>query len=210
MRRTAVAVALALATTLSVAPCAADADVAWRRAAIETDDGTPVTFVSNDVATEIFLARGDVPSGTTPDPFVRMGVVPLTAKLSPGIYTVETASPKASTGHQRLFVEQGAPLRVEVHAGDATLKTIGTTLIGLGVVAAILGVVAIVSISPNDQSYNRFGIGLPLVIGGAAGAGLGWVLIGAGSTSVSAPHLPPAVAPPRTSGAPGVSLVVRF
>jgi hypothetical protein len=211
MRRTAAAVTIALATTVPFAPCAAGADeTPSKRAAIEAEDGTPVTFESSDVATEVFLAPGDVQAGTMPDPFVRMGVVPLTVKLAPGVYTVETASAKASMGHQRLFVEQGAPLRVEVRPGDASVKTIGTTLIGLGVVATILGVVAIVSISPNDQNYNRFGIGLPLVIGGAAGAGLGWVLIGAGSTSIVAPHLPPAVAPRGTSSVRGLSLVVRF
>jgi hypothetical protein len=70
--------------------------------------------------------------------------------------------------------------------------------------------VALVSISPNDQNYNRFGIGLPLVFGGLAGAGLGWALISAGSTSIVAPHLPPAGLPQKNGAALGASLVVRF
>jgi hypothetical protein len=185
-------------------------DLASKRATIEAADGTQVEIVSKDVATEVFLARGDVPGGTLPDPFVRMGVVPVTVKLAPGIYTVETSSATSSMGHERIFVEQGSPLRVEVKSGDAMVKTIGTTLIGLGVVATVLGVVAIVSISPHDENYNRFAIGLPLVIGGVAGAGLGWALVSAGSTSIVAPHLPPGAMPRGAGAVHGVSLVLRF
>ena len=37
------------------------------RPAIEFADGVPVTFTSKDPSTEIYLAHGDVPVGTTPD-----------------------------------------------------------------------------------------------------------------------------------------------
>jgi hypothetical protein len=173
-------------------------------------EGTSVTFTSKDVATEIFLARGDVPAGARPDPFQRLGVVPVTVNLAPGVYTVETSSPTSSTGHERLFVEQGAPLHVEVRSGDATVKTMGTILIGLGVVAVALGVVAIVSISPNDQHYDRFGIGLPLMLGGAAGAGLGFAFTALGATNIQAPHVPPNRSHPGMGPGVGGALVLRF
>ena len=85
----------------------------------------PVTFVSKDPAMEIYIAHGDVPARTFPDPFEKVGVVPVTVKLSPGQYTIETASAKSSTGHERLQVESNAPLTVDVHGGDAMVKAFG-------------------------------------------------------------------------------------
>jgi hypothetical protein len=158
---------------------------------------------------EIFLARGDVPARTVPDPFERVGHVPLTVQLAPGVYTVESESPRSSTGHGRFFVEEGAPLTVQVRPGDATVKVLGSALIGLGVVAAALGVVALVAISPHDENYDRFGIGLPLLLGGVGGACAGWAMTALGSTDVYAPHLPPGM-PARSHAGFGASFVWRF
>jgi hypothetical protein len=160
---------------------------------------------------EIYIAHGDVPARTFPDPFEKVGVVPVTVKLAPGQYTIETASAKSSTGHERLTVEANAPLTVDVHGGDAMVKAFGSVFIALGVVATLLGVVAIVSISPNDAHYNRWAIGLPLVLGGVGVAGLGVGMTAAGSTDIVAPHLPPGgavKAHPMTSWGP--TLTVRF
>jgi len=154
------------------------------RPAIEFANGVDVTFTSKDVSTGIYLAHGDVPVGTTPDPFERVGLAPLTLKLAPGTYTLESGSPTASTGHQRFVVEQGKPLAIEVRPGSAGLKTIGGVFIGLGVVSMILGVIAIVSFSPGDSTYNRFGIGLPLLLGGAGVGGVGLTMAAVGASDV--------------------------
>ncbi len=154
-------------------------------------EGTPVTFESKSASTVIYLAHGEVPSRADPDPFERIGVAPLTVRLAPGTYTVETEGPTQSTGHQRLVVEHDAPFTVEVHPGDASLKLVGGALIALGVVSILLGIVAIVSISKDDSGYDRWGIGLPLGIGGAAGTAVGLGLSAMGSTDVYASHLPP-------------------
>ncbi len=215
MNRSAGALAVAsLAVPLAFAwtdPAAAE-EGSSKRARIEEPDGTTVTFMStNDDAMEIFLARGDVPGGAQPDPFERLGRAPLTIKLAPGVYTVEAESPTSSTGHERVFVEQGTPVQVRVRGGNATVKATGTVLVGLGVVAVVLGIVAIVSISPNDQHYDRFGIGIPLAVGGAAGAGIGWALTALGTTNIQSPHSPPGGLPTRSApSAMGGSLVLRF
>jgi hypothetical protein len=151
---------------------------------IESPGGVPVTVTSRGPSTEIFIAHGDVPAGAVPDPFERVGVAPLDLQLAPGTYTMETASPTASGGHQRFAIEAGAPMTVQVRPGDANVKGIGSVLIGLGVVSVLLGVVAIVSISPDDSHYNRFGIGLPLLLGGAGGACLGVAMTALGSTDI--------------------------
>jgi len=179
-------------------------------ARIEAPDGVPVSFTSADPTMRIYIAHGDVPA-SAPGAFERAGVVPLTLRLAPGTYTVEAESPKASTGHQRFLVEPAAPMSIEVRSGDVTVKTIGTVLIALGIVTAVLGVVAIVSISSDDSHYDRFGIGLPLLLGGAGGAGLGFGLSALGSTEVRVPRLPPGGAQrpaPVTTVVPG--LVLRF
>jgi hypothetical protein len=152
--------------------------------------GVEVTITSKDPATEIYLAHGDVPIGTYPDPYERIGLAPITIKLAAGTYSIETASPTQSTGHERFMVEQGRPQHIEVRPGDANVKAVGAVIAGLGVVSIVLGVVAIVSFSPDDSSYNRFGIGLPLILGGAAGCGIGIGMTVLGATSVHVEHQP--------------------
>jgi hypothetical protein len=174
-------------------------------ASFESPEGVPVTFVSDDVSMRIYLAHGEVPAHADPDPFVRIGNVPLTLRLAPGTYTIEAESPTTSTGHDRFLVEPGAPMRVEVRPGNASVKTFGGVFIALGVVATVLGVVALVSISASDTHYDRWGIGLPLVIGGPAVGVLGYGMTALGSTDIRVPHLPPGGAPPR--GAPQAGIV---
>jgi hypothetical protein len=185
LSRRAFALALLVSTAnVAIAPTARGQSGPPARPAIEFANGVDVAFTSKDVSTEIYLAHGDVPVGTTPDPFERVGLAPLTLKLSPGTYTLESGSPTASTGHQRFVVEQGKPLAIEVRPGSAGLKTIGGVFIGLGVVSMILGVIAIVSFSPGDSTYNRFGVGLPLLLGGAGVGGVGLTMAAVGASDV--------------------------
>jgi hypothetical protein len=204
----AAAAALVVLAAQAALPSRALAQAAER--SIEAPDGVPVTITSTDPTTEIYLAHGDVPARSLPDPFVRVGRVPAALKLAPGTYSIETTSVTASGSHERFYVESGAPIAVEVRPGNALVKTIGSGLVVFGVVAVLLGIVAVVSISPDDTHYNRFGIGLPLLLGGAGGAGLGVGLIAVGSTDVRAPHEPPggAARPRPVSWAP--SLLWRF
>jgi hypothetical protein len=197
------AAALTAHAALASTARAQSPDVAPKPAAIESPDGVPVTFVSKDPAMEIFLAHGDVPEGAVPDPFERVGVVPRTLHLAPGTYTIETASATTSTAHRWFVIEQGAPVSVEVRPGDASVKAFGAVFIALGTVAAILGVVAIVSFAPNDSRYNRYAVGLPLILGGIGVAGLGFGMTALGATNVQVQRMPrPAAA--------GLSLSWRF
>ncbi len=179
-------------TEAPIAPAPAPVGPATPTPKIAYDKGVEVRITSKDPSTEVFLAHGDVPIDTFPDPYERVGLAPLTIKLAAGTYSLETASPTQSTAHDRFMVEQGHPLDIEVRPGDANVKSIGAVLAGLGVVSIVLGVVAIVSFSPNDSSYNRFGVGLPLIIGGAAGCGIGIGMTVLGATTVRVdPHAQP-------------------
>jgi hypothetical protein len=161
------------------------------RPAIEDATGAPVTFTSTDVTMRVYLARGDVQADVIPDPFEKLPPLPTTVRLAPGTYTAEAESPNASTGHQRFVVEHDAPIVVDVHSGNASVKMFGGVFIGVGVIATILGIVSIISIAPNDQSFNRWAVGLPLTIGGIGIGGLGVGMTFLGSTEIVAPHPPP-------------------
>jgi hypothetical protein len=203
--RTALFVAALTAHAALTSPARAQtSDAAPKPAAIESPDGVPVTFSSKDLSMEVFLAHGDVPEGAMPDPFERVGVVPRSLHLAPGTYTIETASPTTSTAHRWFVIERGAPVSVEVRPGDASVKSFGAVFIALGTVAAILGVVAIVSFSGNDTHYNRYAIGLPLILGGLGVAGLGFGMTALGATEVRVQRTAP------RPGAAGLSLSWRF
>ncbi|MGH7438583.1 MAG: hypothetical protein ACRENE_23085, partial [Polyangiaceae bacterium] len=171
------------------------------------EKGVEVTVTSKDPATEIFLAHGDPPSGAFPDPYERIGLAPITIKLAAGTYSIETASPTQSTGHERFMVEQGKPLHIEIRAGEANVKGIGAVIAGLGVTAIVVGIVAIVSFSHNDSHYDRWGIGIPLVVGGAVGCGIGVGLTALGATRVDVQKQPQ---PTRTALVALPALTVRF
>ncbi len=208
--RTANVAALAAALVMVLPRPAAGADEP-KRPAIEDAAGTPVTFTSTDVAMRVYLAHGDVPAGVLPDPFEKLPPLPATVRLAPGTYTVEAESPNASTGHERFVVEANAPITVQVAGGNASVKTFGSVFIGVGIVATILGIVSIASISANDSSFNRWAVGLPLIIGGVGVGGLGIGMTVAGTTNIRAPHEPPGGrAKPSVADGLTVGLSMRF
>jgi hypothetical protein len=201
--RAAAALAIALAAHAALSPTAF-AQTPPSPASIEAPDGVPVTFTCDDPAMRIYLAHGEVGAHADPDPFVRVGRTPITIRLAPGTYSIEAESPTSSTGHDRFLVEPNSPMRIEVRPGNASVKTFGSVFIALGVVATLLGVVALVSISASDTHYNRWGIGLPLVIGGPAVGVLGYGMTALGSTDIHVPLQPPGGAPSRASLGPSV------
>ena len=174
------------------------------RPKVEDPAGVPITFTSEDKTMRVYIAHGDVPERAMPDPYEKLPELPFTVRLAPGTYTMEAKSQTASTAHEHVFVERDAPMTVRIRGGNAMVKTFGTVFIAAGVVATILGIVAIVSIAPHDQNFNRWAVGLPLTIGGVALAGLGVGMTALGSTNVDAPRLPPGGAPK------GVALAVSF
>jgi hypothetical protein len=174
------------------------------RPKIEDPAGVPVTFTSEDKTMRVYIAHGDVPERVIPDPYEKLPQLPFTVRLAPGTYTMEAESQTASTAHEHVYVEHDAPMTVRIRSGNALVKTSGAVFIAAGVVATILGIVAIVSIAPHDQSFNRWAVGLPLSIGGVALAGLGVGMTALGSTNVDVPRLPPGGAPK------GVAFAVSF
>jgi hypothetical protein len=67
------------------------------------------------------------------------------------------------------------------------VKTLGAVFIGTGIVAILLGVLTIVSIAPHDDSFHRYAIGVPLILGGAGSSLVGIGLSFAGTTTFKMP-----------------------
>jgi hypothetical protein len=193
------------------APPAPSPPAAPKRPLIEDPSGTPVTFTSADVTMRVYVAHGDIRGTVVPDPYEKLPPLPYTVKLAPGTYTVEAESPNASTGHERVVIEHDSPITVDVHSGNASVKAFGGVFIAIGIVSVILGVVSIISISPNDSSFNRWGVGIPFTLGGLGLGGLGIGMTFAGSTEIVAPHHAPghAITSPAT-GSTGLALSWKF
>ena len=67
------------------------------------------------------------------------------------------------------------------------VRTFGAVFLGTAIVTTLLGIVLIVSISPNDSHFNRYAVGLPLLLGGVAAGGVGIGFTVAGATSFKMP-----------------------
>jgi hypothetical protein len=156
------------------------------RPKIETPGGIEVKIVSTRLDTRIYLAHGQVERGGAPELFEKLGVAPITLRLAPGTYTMETSSESTSLGYARFSVDT-TPLTIEVRPGDETVKTIGTVFEALGITAALVGVLAAVAFSKNDANYDRWAIALPLLLGGAGVFVGGLVMSVAGSTRIVLP-----------------------
>jgi hypothetical protein len=163
------------------------AEVASAAPKIEDPNGTPITLTASTINTTIYISKGDVPSDPFIDTYERIGIAPVTVKLAPGLYSLESSTPTASMGYTRFRVEQNKPIAIEVRNGDAMVRTFGDVLVALGVASIILGVLTATALAPHDSSYDRWGISLPLLGAGAAGSIVGVGMIAAGSTTFKMP-----------------------
>jgi hypothetical protein len=184
-----------LLAALAIAP-AAHADPPK----IEDPAGTPLTITSDHTDTEIFVAKGPVPKHHEIDSFERVGVAPTTLKLAPGIYTFETEGPTQSSGHEVVTVDRW-PMNVTVKTGDATVKTMGTILIALGVVGIVGGIVVVATFGQGDKQFDKYTLAIPMLVGGAGVAGIGVGLSFLGATSVQGAMPPSPASPPKAAQA---------
>jgi hypothetical protein len=175
---------------------------------IEDPGGTKITVTSDHTDTEIWVAKGPVPRHHEIDTFEKIGIAPLELKLAPGIYTFETEGPTQSAGHELVTVDRW-PMDVKVKTGDASVKTIGTILIALGVVSIIGGIVVVATFGQGDKQFDKFTIAVPLLAAGAGVAGIGIGMSFLGATNVAATTPPTSPTPPPAKAA-GANVFLRF
>jgi hypothetical protein len=156
-----------------------------------------VTITSDHTDTIVFIAKGAVPSTVYPDPFENIGPAPVTVKLSPGLYTIETDGPTQTMGHETITVDRW-PVNVQVRTGDAMVRTFGTIGIATGVLGILAGIVVLATFGHNEsaQSSDKFTVAIPLLVGGGV-----FALGGVGLSFLGATHV-------RTSL--GGSVALRF
>jgi hypothetical protein len=154
---------------------------------IEDPNGTVVRVTASKIDTTIYISRGNTPSDPLIDTYERIGIAPVSIKLAPGVYSLESSTPTASMGYTRFMVEQNKPIDIDVRNGDAMVRTFGDVLVALGVSSMILGVLTATALAPHDSSYNRWAISLPLLGAGAGGTAVGIGMIAAGSTTFKMP-----------------------
>lgn len=154
---------------------------------IEDPTGTPVHVTASTINTTVYIAKGDVPADPFIDTYERVGIAPLTIKLAPGDYSIESSTPTASMGYTRFRVEANHPIDIEVRNGDAMVRAFGDVLVALGVSSILLGVLTATALAPHDSSYDRWAITLPLLGAGAGSTVVGIGMIAAGSTTFKMP-----------------------
>jgi hypothetical protein len=174
-----------VALVASLAPKAA----AQQAPSIADENGTPVTITSTHVDTTIYLAKGPVPRHPEVDSFEKIGIAPLTIKLAPGIYTIESDGPTQTMAHETLMIDRW-PTTIEVRTGDAAVRTLGTVMVAAGVISIIAGIVVIATFGKGDSSnFDKYTVALPLlgVGAGVAGIGVGFSFWGATTVATSTP-----------------------
>jgi len=155
--------------------------------AVAAGTGTQVHVTATAPGVHVFVARGDVDANGADDPFEDVGAAPLTIELAPGTYTFETGSPATTVGHSVVRVGS-MPLELQVKAGNATMKLLGSVVMALGAVAAVAGVVVLASVSPSDENFPRIPVSVPLILGGTAIFGGGYALSRSARTDIVTPR----------------------
>jgi len=139
-----------------------------------------------------FVARGEHDDRPAfPDPFVKVGRLPLSLELPPGTYTVLVEGDSVPTA-TRVFRVDRTPVRVTIKGGSQGLRDTGTLLTALGGVALVAGVLVELSGTKDEDSSKKQGIAIPLLIGGGVGfaGGLTMFFVSRTTSTDDGPALP--------------------
>jgi hypothetical protein len=123
-----------------------------------------------------------------PDPFVKVGRLPVSIELPPGTYTVLVEGESIPTATRVVRVDR-TPVRIQVKGGSQGMRDAGSLLTALGGLALAAGIVVEVSGTRNQDSSTKQKIALPLIVGGAVGfaGGLTMFLVARSSISDDGP-----------------------
>lgn len=128
--------------------------------------GQPVEVQCDEPDGILFVAQGIVDERVAfPDPFKKVGRLPVPMELPPGVYTVIVEGdrfPTAST----FFEVRHQPVAVRVDAGSQDLRDLGSLLAALGGVAVLAGGVLEVSGTGEGDDTKKRKLTIPLFIGG--------------------------------------------
>jgi hypothetical protein len=171
--------------------------------------GTAVSLSSDRAHAYAFVARGAMDTRPSyPDPFVKVGRIPVTLELPSGLYTVIVESDNVTTGSKVFEVGQ-TPVRVTVKAGASGLRELSGWTMALGAVALLAGGVFELSGTAGDSDREKHAIAIPLFIGGGVALGGGLAMWLASGTRLQADPVATG-AGDRAGSTPGLTIFGQF
>jgi len=175
--------------------------------------GQPINVQCDEPDGYVYVAKGvadDQPQ--FPDPFTKIGRIPVQLELPPGVYTVLVEG-ESFTSQSTVFEVRHQPVDVRVHAGSSELRALSTLLLALGGAALIAGGVIEVSGTGEGDSSKKHKITIPLFIGGGVGFAGGLGMYFASASSIEHNGFVPPEQGQQASPAPrvyGLGLSGRF
>ena len=145
--------------------------------------GQPINVQCDEPDGYVYVAKGvadDQPA--FPDPFTKIGRIPVQLELPPGVYTVLVEGERF-TSQSAVFEVRHQPVDVRVHSGSSELRALSTLMLALGGAALIAGGVLEVSGTGGGDSDKKHKITIPLFIAGGVGftGGLAMYFVSASS-----------------------------
>ncbi len=132
-----------------------------------------------------YVAKGVVDDRPAfPDPFVKVGRLPVTIQLPPGTYTVIAEGDSVPTATRVFRVDQ-LPVHVQVHGGTQGLRDAGSLLTAVGVVALLAGAAFEVSGASDQGTSKKQQVAIPLLIAGGVGFAGGLTMFLLSGTSIT-------------------------
>lgn len=131
----------------------------------------------------VFVARGVVEDRPAfPDPFTKVGRIPVQLELPAGVYTILVQGERFTTV-STVFEVRHQPVNVRVHPGSQGLRDLSTLTLALGSAALLAGAVLEVSGTGGGDSDKKRKITIPLFVGGgvAFAGGLSLYFVSASS-----------------------------
>ena len=128
--------------------------------------GQPVEMQCDEPNAYVFVARGVVEDQPSfPDPFTKVGRIPLKLELPAGVYTVLVEGERL-TSASTVFEVRHQPVHVHVRSGSQGLRDLSTLTLALGSAALLAGAVLEVSGTGDGDSDKKHKITIPLFISG--------------------------------------------
>ncbi len=147
-------------------------------------EGQPVEVQCSEPGAFIFVAQGaldDRPS--YPDPFVKVGAIPVKLELPPGVFTLLVEGERI-TSQSTVFEVRQQPVRVRVNPGSQGLRDLSTLMIALGGAAILGGAVLEASGTGEGDASTKRKITIPLFIAGGLGFASGLTMYFVSGTSI--------------------------
>jgi len=141
--------------------------------------GFAVTISCDRPFSYAFLARGALDSRPSfPDPFVKIGHLPLTVELPSGVYTLIVEG-HATTSGSTVFEVRNLPATIRVKGGSSALHELSTWMMAFGAAAVLAGGVLEMSGTSGGSAKQKNSIAIPLFIGGGVAlvSGIGMLLV---------------------------------